>query len=201
MTKKRKSHYSVSLGSKFLNRARLIFLFSFISVVVLLGLSIYNSVKSGAIQNNIIDPTKKVAKSFLENITAQDSTPFPTPFLDENTNTQTTVIITNEDDEITPTPIQPQTTIKVYYNTNPSTYTQSSYSSSKSFEEIVSENNKWFEEQKAANEKWFQEESAKNSAEYKAKYDSSVQKMDEEYNANVQKAKEEQEAWKKTHGF
>lgn len=197
MTKKRKSQYSVSLGSKFLNRARLIFLFSFFSVTLLLALSIYNSMKSGAIQKNIIDPTKKITKSFLENMTAETIDPLPTPFLDQNTNSQTTVIITNEDDAITPTPIQPQTTVKVYYNTSPSTYTQSSYSSSKSFEEIVSENNQWFEEQKAANEKWFQERSSEN----KSKYDAAVQKMDAEHDAAVQKMNEDTEAWKKAHGF
>ena len=197
MTKKRKSHYSVSLGSRFLNRARIIFLFSFTSVVVLLGLSIYNSVKSGAIQKNIIDPTKNAAKSFLENIAAEDTAPFPTPFLDENANTQTTVIIDDEDDQTTPTPTQSNTTVKIYYNTDTNSYSQNAYSSSKSFEEIVSENNTWFEEQKAANEKWFQERSTEN----KAKYDAAVQKMNAEHDAAVQKMNEDTEAWKKEHGF
>lgn len=196
MAHRKKHHHSVSLGNSFLNRARFIFLLSFLSVILILGLAVYNSNKTGALKKNLIEPIKKAAVSFVENINEESAIPIPTPFLDRSTTTNT-VIINSKTTIVTPTPQEEN----YYYESSYQSYYQSSYAPSKTFEELVAEQNKWAEEKRAENEKWFQEQSSKNAAESKAKYNAAVEQMNAEYQANVQKAKEEQEAWKKEHGF
>lgn len=192
MSRHKKHHHSVRLGSSFLNRARFVFLFSFLSVTLILGLAIYNSNKTGAIKKNIVDPIKKAAVSFFEYAAEEPTTIIPTPFLDRSTTTNT-VIINSKTTIVTPTPQEANN----YYESSYQSYYQSSYAPSKTFEETVAENNKWFEEKKAENEKWFQEKSAEN----KAKYNEAVQKMNDDYQADVERMNANTEAWKKEHGF
>ncbi|MFH0937438.1 MAG: hypothetical protein V1808_04040 [Candidatus Daviesbacteria bacterium] len=194
------SFYKIGLGNKILNRAKLIFLVTLGLAAVIFTTAIYAEAKTGDIRKALSKPWQGLIAS-LESITKSTSTPslqdprstfISTSSSEIHINTGVTATPQKtyySKPKISPTPIKSAPT------------SNSSYSSGKSYEEMVKEmgeraaaerakQDQWFKEQKAANQAWFQEQSAKNA-----------QSAQDWFNQKVAEQQKALEQWKKEHGF
>lgn len=197
------NYYQVGLGEDMLFRSRIIFLGLSATVVVIIAYAFITAVQSGAIQRNIIEPTKYFVSAMMKDATASAKPRTINTITIYNATSSATVRVNTQDSSPTTT----NTRVKTYTSPNPQptqyqyTNNANSYDSAaaikaqndaaqKAWEDALKKQQEWSNQKKAENQKWFDTQSAKNAASTKSWYDEQVQKM-----------QQDTEAWKKAHGF
>lgn len=197
------NYYHVGLGDAMLFRSRVIFLGLSTTVAVILAYALITALQSGAIQRNIIEPTKYFVSAMMKDATASAKPRTINTITIYNATSSATVKMNTQDSSPTTT----NTRVKTYTSPNPQptqyqyTNNANSYDSAaaikaqndavqKAWEDALKKQQEWSDQKKAENQQWFNQATQKSAAESKASYDAAVEKM-----------KAETEAWKKAHGF